>query len=77
MIDNKKNPTAYIVIYKLITLWFLDYNRRMWVSLLPCHWHILPIPLEAGRDISTETCRLADVFPPDDLGCGPYTQFII
>ena len=34
-------------------------------------------PLEAGRRISFETCGLDDVFPPDDLGSGLYTPFII
>ena len=33
--------------------------------------------LEADRRISAETCGLDDVFPPDDLGSGPYTSFII
>ena len=52
----------------------------MGVSLLPWLWHMLSIPLEAGWGISAETCGLdekRDVFPPDDLGSGPYTQFII
>ena len=31
----------------------------------------------AGRGISAETCGLDDVFPPDDLSSGPYTQSII
>ena len=35
------------------------------------------IPLKAGRGISAETCGLDDVFPPDDLGSGPCTPFII
>ena len=34
-------------------------------------------PLKAGRGICAETCRLDDVFPPDDLGSGPSTPFII
>ena len=49
----------------------------MGVYLLPWCWHILSIPLEAGRGISAETCRLDDVFAPDDLGSGLYTQFIM
>ena len=40
-------------------------------------WHILSIPLKAGRGISAETCGLDDVFPPDDLGSGPCTPFIV
>ena len=48
----------------------------------PCHtfpwrWHILSFPLKAGRGISAETCGLDDVFPPDDIGSGPCTQFIM
>ena len=39
--------------------------------------YILSIPLEAGRGISAETCGLDDVFPPDDLGSGPYDPFTI
>ena len=34
-------------------------------------------PMFAGRGISAETYRLDDVFPPDDIGSGPYTPFII
>ena len=40
-------------------------------------WHILAIPLKAGRGISVETCALDAVFPTDDLGFGPCTPFII
>ena len=35
------------------------------------------IPLETGRAISAEIWGLDDVFAPDDLGSGPYTQSII
>ena len=49
----------------------------MGVSILPWRWHILSIPLEAGRGISAEICGLDEVFPIDDIGSGPYTQFII
>ena len=45
--------------------------------LLPWHWHILSIPLKAGRGKSVEACGLYDAFPPDDLGSGPCTPFII
>ena len=47
------------------------------VWLLPWRWHILSIPLKAGRGISAETCGLDDVFPPDDIGSGPCAPFII
>ena len=40
-------------------------------------WHILSIPLKAGRGISAGTFGLDYVFPPDDLGSGPCTPFII
>ena len=46
-------------------------------GLLPWRWYILSILLKAGRGISAETCGLYDVFPPDDLGSGPCTPFII
>ena len=36
-----------------------------------------PSHLKAGRGRSAETCGLDDVFPPDDLGSGPYNPFII
>ena len=49
----------------------------MGVLLLLWRWHILSIPLKAGRGIGAETCGLDDVFPPDDLGSGPCTSFII
>ena len=45
--------------------------------LLPWHWHVLSIPLKAGQGISTETCGLDDVLPPDNLGSCPCTPFII
>ena len=45
--------------------------------LPPWRWHILSIPLEAGRGISAETCGLDDMFPPDDLGSGMYTPFVM
>ena len=62
------SSTAYIILYKLIDTWFLDSNRRVGVWSLPWRWHILSIPLKTGRGTSAETCGLADVFPPDDLG---------
>ena len=34
-------------------------------------------PIKRRLGISAETCELDDVFPPDDLGSGPYTPFII
>ena len=58
----------YIILFELIDTWFLDSNRGVGVSSLPWHWHILSIPLTTGRGTSAETCRLDDVFPPDDLG---------
>ena len=39
---------------------------------MPWRWHILFIPLKTGRGISTDV-----IFPPEDLGSGPYTPFII
>ena len=47
------------------------------LSFSSWRWHILSIPLEAGQGISAETCVLDDVFPPDDLGSGPYIPFTI
>ena len=40
-------------------------------------WHILSIPLKVGQGISTENCGLDDAFPPNDLGSGPCTPFIL
>ena len=34
-------------------------------------------PIKTGRGIIAETCGLDDVLPPDDLGSGPCTLFII
>ena len=45
--------------------------------ITPWRCHILSIPWEAGRGLSTKTYGLGDMFPPDDLGSGPYSQFII
>ena len=77
MIDTLSASTAYVVIYKLIPVIVLDRKRQMGVELLPWRWHILSIRFDAGRGIGAGTCGLGDVFPPDDLGSGPYTQFII
>ena len=45
--------------------------------ILPWRWHILFMPLEAGRGISTEnTYGLDDVFPPKNLSSGPQNRFI-
>ena len=35
---------------------------------------ILSILLEAGRGVNAETCRLDDVFSPDDLSSGSESQ---
>ena len=65
--------------------WFMNWSHNGFRTrtggwefwLLPWRWHILSIPLKAGRVISAKTCGLGDVFPPDDLGSGPCTPFII
>ena len=71
--------TAYVVIYIYIywlrngfstRTWRLEYNFSHGAGTLSS-------VLEAGRGVSTETCGLDDVFPPDDLGSGPYTQSIM
>ena len=49
----------------------LDSNRRVGIWLLPWPWHILSIPLTAGRGTGAKTCGLDDVFPPDDLCSRP------
>ena len=41
------------------------------------HGHILSIPLEAGRGLSTGICGLDDTFPPNDPASDPYTLSII
>ena len=70
-ITDKNSSTAYIILYELIDTWFLDSNRRVGVWSLPWRWHIPSIPFTTGRGTSAETCRLEDVFPPDDLGSRP------
>ena len=74
-IDTKNSSTANVVMYKLITSWTRTGGWEFW--LLPWCWHILSIPLKAGRGISAETCGLDYVFLPDDLSSGPCTPFII
>ena len=71
IIDSKNSSTAYVILYELIDTWFSDSNRRVGVWSLPWCWHILSIPLTAGRGAGTETCGLNDVFPPDDLCSRP------
>ena len=70
-ITDKNSFTAYVILYELIDIWFLDSNRRVGVWSLPWRWHILSIPLTTGRGAIAETCGLNDVFPPDDLGSRP------
>ena len=71
IIDSKNSSTAYVTLYELIDTWFLDSNRRVGVWSRPWRWHILSIPLTTGRGTGAETCRLDDVFPPDDLCSRP------
>ena len=35
IIDTYNSSIVYVVRYKLITLWFLDYNRSMGVFIIP------------------------------------------
>ena len=53
--------TAYVILYELFDTWFWDSNRRVGVWSLPWRWHILSIPLTAGRGTSAETCGLDNV----------------
>ena len=53
----------------------LEYENGSLITTMALHFP--SIQLEAGRVISVETCRLADVFSPDDLGSGPYTQLLL
>ena len=68
---------SYVILYQLITKCVLDENKSMGVWSLPWRWRILTIPLKAGRGIDAKTCGLEDVFRPNDLGSGLYTQRII
>ena len=68
--------TLYCNDSKITGLEMVDTKKPL-LRLLPWLWHILSIPLEAGRGISAGTCGLDDVFPPNDLGSGPCTPFII
>ena len=70
LLQRQQNYGAWNVIPKTRTG-----GWEFW--LLPWRWYILSIPLKAGRGTSAETCGLGDVFPPDDLGSGPCTPFII
>ena len=77
MIDTKNSSTAYVVMYRLLHYGFRTRTGGWEFWLHPWRWHNLSIPLKAGRGISVETCGMDDVFPPDDLGSGPCTPFII
>ena len=75
MIDNKSSSTAYVVIYKFITIFFLleqAEGSKITPMALAHHLH----PLEGGRGIRTDDV-FDDVFPYDELFSSPYTQFII
>ena len=50
--------------HAIMTEWYMI--KTDWLC-----WHILSIPLKAGRGISIEACGLGDVFPPDGIGSGP------
>ena len=52
----------HVLRYKLIDLWDLDSNRMVGVWYLPWRWHILSIPLAAGRGTGAETCGLEDTY---------------
>ena len=71
IIESKNSSTAYVILYVLIDSWVLDSNMRVGDWSLPWRWHILSIPLTAGRGTGAETCRLDDLFPPDDLCSRP------
>ena len=71
--DSKNSSTAYVILYELIDLWLFGSNRRVGVWLLPWRWHVLSMLLIAGREISTKTCGLDNVCPPDDLRSCPET----
>ena len=77
MLDTKNSSTTYVVMYKLITQWFVDWKRRMQVLITPMALAHPLHPNKTGRGISAETCGLENVFPPDDLSSGPCTSFII
>ena len=77
-IDTKNSSIAYVVMYKLITYWLSDYNRRMGVLNTPMALaHPLHPIKRRSRNKRRKTCGLDDVFLPDDLGSGPCTPFII
>ena len=76
-ITDKNSSTAYVILYELIDTWFLDSNSRVGVWSLPWRWHILSIPVTAGRGTSAKTRGLDDVFPADDLGSRPEALVLI
>ena len=49
----------YVVVFGI--------EQRDGSLITPRRWYILSIPLEAGRGISAETCRVDDKFPPTTL----------
>ena len=70
----------------LLLMWYwMDWLRYgFWTRtggweflLLRGHWHIISMPLKAGGGIRAETSGMDGVFPPDDLGSGPCTPFLI
>ena len=53
IIDSKNSSTAYVILYELIDIWFLD--RRVGVWSLQWRWrHILSIPLTKGWGTAAE-----------------------
>ena len=64
---NERNGVSnHRCLHCLLTCWFRRRSKKT-----------SKFRVTAGRGISAETCGLDDVFPPDDLSSGPYTQSII
>ena len=65
IIDSKNSSTAYVILYELIDIWFLDRRVGVWsLTSSPSHW-------QKVEEQQPKTCGLDDMLPPDDLCSRP------
>ena len=76
IIDSKDSSTAYVILYELIDIWFLDSNWRVGVWSLPCngagtsspsHWQ--QVEEQVPKPVGWMMCFLLMTFVPVQKPC--------
>ena len=76
IIDSKDSSTAYVILYELIDIWFLDSNWRVGVCSLPCngagtsspsHWQ--QVEEQVPKPVGWMMCFLLMTFVPVQKPC--------